>query len=457
MVLTIRILLVRLAFAWARFLPLQRRVVFATAHADELGGNLAILRDELATHHSGVRVVSLAHRPGRGIRRKGAAAWHAVVAAAYLATSRVFVVDDYFFPIYVVAPRTGTTIIQTWHACGAFKKIGYSVLDKSFGMDDELARRVRVHSNYDVCLMASRSAAVHYAEAFRQPLDDRTGGRRDSDLVDADDAHEALVPETALMAEGRDDRSHRPEAYRNRTTPPKRRGRRFARRTLAVRAPLAQGRCLADAVAQEVELRTPGDAVTDDLDLLDARAVDLEGPLDADAGRDAPDSDGTGDPATTEAHDGPLEDLDALAVALDDLGGHLHGVTGRELREVGAKLVLDDLVEHGHGLFLTHLGSRGCDSGFGSDADGRRRRSIARPRGTISRAARDPAGGRASARSPAHAASAQRRRGRRTSGWPERPHRERQPAACTAGTRGGRRRTTLRASTTPRWRRAPGG
>src|SRR6478752_4890663 len=171
LVLTVRILLVRVTFALARFLPLQRRVVFATAHADELGGNLAILRDELATRRPAVRVVSLAHRPGRGVRGKLVAAWHAVVAAAYLATSRVFVVDDYFFPIYVVKPRAGTTIIQTWHACGAFKKIGYSVLDKSFGMDDELARRVRVHSNYDVCLMGSQAAAVHYAEAFRHPLE----------------------------------------------------------------------------------------------------------------------------------------------------------------------------------------------------------------------------------------------------------------------------------------------
>jgi CDP-glycerol glycerophosphotransferase (TagB/SpsB family) len=83
----------------------------------------------------------------------------------------VFIVDDYFFPIYVITPRAGTTIIQTWHACGAFKKIGYSVLDKSFGMDEALARRVRVHSNYDVCLMGSQAAAVHYAEAFRQPLE----------------------------------------------------------------------------------------------------------------------------------------------------------------------------------------------------------------------------------------------------------------------------------------------
>jgi teichoic acid ribitol-phosphate primase len=80
-------------------------------------------------------------------------------------------VDDYYFPIYVIHPRPGTTIVQTWHACGAFKKVGYSVLDKSFGMDEELAGRVRVHSNYDVCLVASQASAVHYAEAFRQPLE----------------------------------------------------------------------------------------------------------------------------------------------------------------------------------------------------------------------------------------------------------------------------------------------
>ena len=115
--------------------------------------------------------MALAHRPGVGGRGRVAAAWHAVVAGYYLATSRVFIVDDYFFPIYVDPPRPGTTIVQTWHACGAFKKVGYSVLDKSFGVDEALASRVRIHSNYDVCLVASQTAAPHYAEAFRQPLE----------------------------------------------------------------------------------------------------------------------------------------------------------------------------------------------------------------------------------------------------------------------------------------------
>lgn len=171
LVLTIRIILVRAAFAASRPLPLRSRVVLATAHSARLAGNLVAIRDELAQRRPPIPVVILAHRPTAGLRGRLAAAWQAIVAGHYLATSRVFIVDDYFFPIYVIRPRHGTTIIQTWHACGAFKKVGYSVLEKSFGVDEALARRVRIHSNYDVCLVACQAAAPHYAEAFRQPLE----------------------------------------------------------------------------------------------------------------------------------------------------------------------------------------------------------------------------------------------------------------------------------------------
>src|SRR5437899_407995 len=55
---------------------------------------------------------------------------------------------------------------------------------------------------------------------------------------------------------------------------------------LAVRPPLAERGRLADALAEEVELRPSNLAVPDDLDLLDPGAVDLEGPLDADPAGD---------------------------------------------------------------------------------------------------------------------------------------------------------------------------
>jgi CDP-glycerol glycerophosphotransferase (TagB/SpsB family) len=79
------------------------------------------------------------------------------------------VVDDYFFPMYVINPRRGTTRIQVWHAAGAFKRFGFSVLDKTFGADEDLVRHVRIHSNYSLALVSSMTVAPHYAEAFGQP------------------------------------------------------------------------------------------------------------------------------------------------------------------------------------------------------------------------------------------------------------------------------------------------
>ena len=171
LILTIRILSVRFAFGIARHFPLRSRVVLATAHSARLAGNLVSIRDDLGRRHPEIPIVVLAHRPAGGWRGRIEGLGQAVSAGYYLATSRVFIVDDYFFPIYVIHPRQGATIIQTWHACGAFKKVGYSLLDKSFGADEELTRRVRIHSNYDVCLVASKGSAPHYAEAFGQPLE----------------------------------------------------------------------------------------------------------------------------------------------------------------------------------------------------------------------------------------------------------------------------------------------
>ena len=77
----------------------------------------------------------------------------------------------------------------------------------------------------------------------------------------------------------------------------------------------------------------------EDLDLVDPGAVDLERPLNADAARNPPDGDGSGDPAAAEPHHHALEDLDPLAVALDDLGGHLDRVARGELGKVRPELV----------------------------------------------------------------------------------------------------------------------
>ncbi len=165
-----RTVLTRVGFALGRLGPVRARVVLATSHTPTLTGNLRFVHEELQARHPELSVVTLTLR--RGGRAPIVSRLVSTVRAGYyLASSRVVVVDDYFFPMYVIKPRPGTTRVQVWHAAGAFKKFGFSVLDKSFGVDDEFVAKVRIHSNYSVALVSSGSVARHYAEAFGQPQD----------------------------------------------------------------------------------------------------------------------------------------------------------------------------------------------------------------------------------------------------------------------------------------------
>jgi CDP-glycerol glycerophosphotransferase (TagB/SpsB family) len=167
----LRATLVRLAFLVGRFLPVRPRVALGTGHGARLSGNLAWIHDGLRAAHPDIDVVVLTHRPGGGWRALARAAVHAIRSGYHLATARLFVVDDYYFPMYVIRPRPGTTFVQVWHACGAFKKFGYSVLDKGFGADEEYVRSIPIHSNYDLCLVSAARFAPFYGEAFRIPVD----------------------------------------------------------------------------------------------------------------------------------------------------------------------------------------------------------------------------------------------------------------------------------------------
>jgi teichoic acid ribitol-phosphate primase len=179
---------IRLGFSVGRLGPAAPEVLLATAHANAISGNLAAIRDDVASRYPHVRVRVLAHAQSGGVRGRIAMLWHAAIAGFCLARARVVVVDDYFLPLYAVRLGARTTVAQVWHACGAFKKFGYSVVNKSFGADEDALAPFPIHVNYDLCLVSSASVAPAYAEAFRQPLDlfvSKLGIPRTDVLVDA--------------------------------------------------------------------------------------------------------------------------------------------------------------------------------------------------------------------------------------------------------------------------------
>lgn len=82
------------------------------------------------------------------------------------ATSKVTFVYDYFLPAYANKPRKGTKLIQIWHACGAFKKWGYSTKDGSWGLNSDFFEKFNIHKTYTHITTSSEDINWVYAEAF---------------------------------------------------------------------------------------------------------------------------------------------------------------------------------------------------------------------------------------------------------------------------------------------------
>lgn len=82
------------------------------------------------------------------------------------ASCGTLILTESYLPAYAVKPRCGTQIVQLWHGCGAFKKWGYSTLDKSFGATRETAELFPMHNCYTLVPVSSAEVTHAYAEAF---------------------------------------------------------------------------------------------------------------------------------------------------------------------------------------------------------------------------------------------------------------------------------------------------
>ena len=171
----VRVLAARAGAAAARLRPIQERVYIAANRDGELRGNLAEIHRALQSHAPALRILvdvqATLERRWIPLISLVAAVFRIALCSYRVASSRLVIVDDYFFPIYPVKKRPGVTIVQVWHACGAFKRFGRATLEAEWGADQTFLEWVPIHSNYDLTLVSSASIAPIYAEAFGQPVE----------------------------------------------------------------------------------------------------------------------------------------------------------------------------------------------------------------------------------------------------------------------------------------------
>ena len=172
----VRVFAARAGATLARLQPIQERVYIVANRDGELRGNLSEIERALRALPAPPAI--LREVESEGERSGGVPIFSLFIAVLRIvqrsyrvATSRVVIVDDYFFPIYPVKKRSGVTIIQVWHACGAFKRFGRATLATEWGADEIFLKWVPIHSNYDLTLVSSASIAQIYADAFGQPVE----------------------------------------------------------------------------------------------------------------------------------------------------------------------------------------------------------------------------------------------------------------------------------------------
>ncbi len=158
--------LINISYKISKIFPVKNKITFATYRTTELDGNFKFIYNKINEDNLDYKCNMLFKKYNSSLLGKADYLLHMISAGYHMATSKFFIIDDYYFPVYAIKPRKENKFIQVWHACGAFKKFGYSVIGKGYGASDDYIEDIPIHSNYDVVLVSSKEVIPYYAEAF---------------------------------------------------------------------------------------------------------------------------------------------------------------------------------------------------------------------------------------------------------------------------------------------------
>ncbi len=144
----------------------QDRVVLASARHAKLEGNLRHLYAEMRRARPDLDYVLLLEPYSYRFFGKLVYLLRLSRGMYYLCTSRLFIVDNAYFPIHVAAHRRGTTVVQVWHAAGALKRFGVAT-----AVPPRQPERRFLHRHYDYVIASSEGTRAAYSAALRTPIE----------------------------------------------------------------------------------------------------------------------------------------------------------------------------------------------------------------------------------------------------------------------------------------------
>ena len=152
----------------------ENKIVIASNVRTELSGNLLFIYNYLSEHNSEKKLDIITKKKNNFLYN----IFFQFMCAIKMSNARYIIIDDFFPLVYTFNIRRNAKLIQVWHACGAFKKVGYS--RKTNGV----SKYSLTHRNYTDTIVSSDAIRKNYAEAF---------------CIDINKVHSLGVPRTDMF------------------------------------------------------------------------------------------------------------------------------------------------------------------------------------------------------------------------------------------------------------------
>jgi CDP-ribitol ribitolphosphotransferase len=160
--------LLRCLYSFMKLRQVRRRIVFVSRQSDSASYDYERLTEALQPYE--VDIVILLKRQEKDNKKflSSVVQNAAVILRQTIALSaaQVCITDGYSIPVSILNHRKELTIIQTWHAIGAIKKMGLQTLASMPPEERRRAELLDMHRGYDLAVAPSARTGIFFAEAF---------------------------------------------------------------------------------------------------------------------------------------------------------------------------------------------------------------------------------------------------------------------------------------------------
>lgn len=170
-VIKIGILFLNILYSILKIFPMEKKIVYISRELDKPSVDFLLLKADIEKRYPDYKNVILCKTLKKGIVSKFKYILHMFRQMYHIATAQAVILDTYCIAVSILRHRKSLLVIQMWHALGALKKFGYSIVDKPEGTSKKIAKALKMHYNYSYVFASSEYCRKFFSEAFAQSID----------------------------------------------------------------------------------------------------------------------------------------------------------------------------------------------------------------------------------------------------------------------------------------------